>query len=89
MRLVLAERALRDLTDAITFVAQDDPVAAERMAARIREAAGLLTQFPNLGQPISDRGQRVFSVAGTPFRLIYRVAADRLTVLRIWHGARG
>lgn len=89
MRLVLAKRALGDLTDAITFIAQDDPVAAERMAVRIREAGSLLIEFPNLGQPISDRGQRVFSVTGTPFRLIYRVAADRLTVLRIWHGARG
>jgi toxin ParE1/3/4 len=89
MRLVLAKRALGDLRDAITFIAQDDPIAAERMAARIREAAGLLTQFPNLGQPISDRGRRVFSVTGTPFRLIYRVDADSLTVFRIWHGARG
>lgn len=89
MRLVLAARALGDLTDAITFIAQDDPAAAERMAARIREAAGLLTRFPDLGQPVSGRGQRVFSVTGTPFRRICRVAADRLTVLRIWHGARG
>jgi toxin ParE1/3/4 len=89
MRLVLAERALGDLRDAITFIAQDDPAAAERVAHRLREAAGLLTRFPQLGQPISDRGRRVFSVPGTPFRLIYRVAADRLTVLRIWHGARG
>jgi plasmid stabilization system protein ParE len=89
MRVVLAKRALGDLTNAIYFIAQDDPVAAERMAARIRGAAALLAEFPNLGQPISDHGRRVFSVTGTPFRLIYRVAADRLTVLRIWHGARG
>jgi plasmid stabilization system protein ParE len=89
MRLILTGRALGDLRDAITFIAQDDPVAAERMAARLREAAALLAEFPNLGQPVSDRGRRVFSVTGTPFRLIYRVAADRLTVLRIWHGARG
>ena len=89
MRLVLADRALDDLREAIAFIAQDDPDAAERIALRLREAAALLAQFPHLGHAVSERDRRVFSVPGTAFRLIYRVSADRLTVLRIWHGARG
>lgn len=89
MRLVLAERALGDLREAIAFIAKDDPAAADRIATRLREAAGRLAQFPLLGHALSDHGRRVFGVPGTPFRLIYRVSADRLTILRIWHGARG
>lgn len=89
MRLVIALRACRDLAKAIAFIAADDPDAADRVAARLRSAAAKLVEFPALGAPYGGRDRRVFSVPRTPFRLVYRARKDRLTILRIWHGARG
>jgi len=88
VRLTLV--ALRDLEDATAFIAADNPAAAERMAARLREAAASLAAFPLRGAALpGPRSRRVLTVPETPFRLVYSVARDRILILRIWHGARG
>ncbi|MFZ4406214.1 MAG: type II toxin-antitoxin system RelE/ParE family toxin [Paracraurococcus sp.] len=90
MRLGISTQARRDLRDAVEYIAQDDAAAAERLEVRLHEAAARLADFPALGPALAQaEGLRVFSVSGTPFRLVYQVGADRLTILRIWHGARG
>ncbi len=58
------------------------------MAARLRAAAARLVTFPALGVPYGGRDRRVINVAQTPFRLVYRVRGETITILRIWHGAR-
>ncbi len=87
MRLVVSREARRDVAEATRFVARDDPAAARRLAARIDEAVRRLLEFPSLGV---DAGHvRVMTVAGTPFRVLYRRDSGDVVILRIWHGARG
>lgn len=90
MRTVrLSAAALRDLEEATAFIADDNPGAADRMAARLQVAAAGLAEFPFRGPVLPGaRPRRVLSVPDTPFRLVYAVSGDRVLILRIWHGAR-
>lgn len=86
----LSAAALGDLEEAIEFIAADNPVAAERVSARLHAAAASLAEFPLRGVAIPGRKpRRVLTVPDTPFRLVYSVSQDRILILRIWHGARG
>ncbi|MBX9593398.1 MAG: type II toxin-antitoxin system RelE/ParE family toxin [Roseomonas sp.] len=87
MRLVIAATARRDLTEAIAFIAADNPRAAERQSAPIQAATLRLIDFPGMGRVDRD-GNRIAQVPGTPFRLVYEAPPDHILILRVWHGAR-
>lgn len=86
----LAAAALRDLDEATAFIAADNPAAAERLAARLQDAAAGLASFPLRGMVLpGSRRRRVLTVPDSAFRLVYSVSRGRILILRIWHGARG
>lgn len=86
-RLRVTQLARRDLTEAVAYIARENRDAAQRLRARLLDAADHLTTFPAMGR--SDAaGRRLFAAPGTPFLLIYREEADHLLILRVWHGAR-
>ncbi|MBX9697960.1 MAG: type II toxin-antitoxin system RelE/ParE family toxin [Acetobacteraceae bacterium] len=89
-RIVISVAALRDLEEAVAFIAAENPDAATRLAARLRQAGAKLGDFPLMGPRLAgSRSCRAFAVPATPFWLVYRVKGDTVTILRIWHGARG
>ena len=83
-----ATMARQDIDEAVAFVAAENPVAAGRLIERIDDVAGKLLAFPQLGSELTSR-LRIMTVGGTPFRVIYRPSRRGITILRIWHGARG
>ena len=87
--LRFARGARRDLEEALAFIEQDNPDAALALLRRIREAADLLRSFPKAGRLQPASGARWLQVTGTAFGLVYREQPERITILRIWHGARG
>jgi toxin ParE1/3/4 len=87
MRLVFAASARRDLAEAIDFIRQDNPAAAQEQSRRIRAAARRLPEFPHLGGELDDDRRRL-QVPRTPFILVYRVTPGAILILRVWHGAR-
>lgn len=88
MRLEWARPAIRDLREAGEFIASENPEAAGRMAARVREAVEHLPEQPNLGRPGRVPGTRELVVTGTPFLVVYRVRGAAVQVLRLLHHAR-
>ena len=69
--------AARDLTGICDYTEeQDGPEAARRVAIRIYEALGTLTQFPRRGRPGRKRGTRELIFPGLPFLAVYRVRED-------------
>lgn len=87
--LRFARGARRDLDAALSFIEIENPEAALALLGRIREAAALLQRFPGAGRPQNIPGVRFLQVSGTAYGLVYREQSDRITILRIWHGARG
>ncbi len=87
MRLSWTPIALRQLRDARTFIAADNPDAADALVLQIEERARTLLTFPSAGRP-DVIGRRRLALPPTPYSLIYRVAETRIVILAVRHGAR-
>ena len=87
MRLVWSPASRRHLREARDFIAQDNPDAADALVALIEARAETLRLFPAAGRQDSA-GRRLMAMPPTPYSLVYRVLADRVFVIAVWHGAR-
>lgn len=86
MIIVWSPRAIEHLAHLRSYVARDNPEAANRIAGALLEAVERLAELPNLGRPGPVAGTREFVVAGTPYVIPYRVRTDRLEVITVFHG---
>jgi toxin ParE1/3/4 len=80
--------ATRELDSLYEFVAKSNPKAARRLLRAILAAVDQVSQFPTSGRPGEVSGTREVIVSGTPFRVVYRVQANRVVVLRVFHSSR-
>lgn len=89
MRIVVAPQAAEDLREAYDFIAEDNPIAAGRVLARIVEMIGMLASESFAGQEVQLKdGRRVKTWPVPPYRIYYRVHGQELEVIRIYHQAR-
>lgn len=88
MRLIWTRRATWDLIEIRSHIARDDPPAATRVAARIRQAVTRLTEHPNLGRLGRAPGTRELVVTRTRYVVAYSVQHESVTILAVVHGAR-
>ena len=86
MRIIYAEAALEDIARIFGYLAPLNPDASMRQIAAIRRGADGLEVFPRRGRLRPDGLRELLSVR--PYVIVYRVGKDRVTVLRIWHGAQ-
>jgi toxin ParE1/3/4 len=88
MRLEWLPEAARSFTDAVQWIARDDPQAAIAVGDAIVEAVERLARFPRMARLGRIAGTRELPVAGTPFLVVSRVEPDAVVVLRVLHGAQ-
>ena len=79
-------RATHDIIAIRDYIGQFSPLAAQRMAIRLRQAGESLRDFPNRGRPIS-KGRRELTIV-RPYIIRYRVDGERVGVISVRHGAR-
>lgn len=90
--IVWSRTALADLRALVRYIASDDREAAKRFGDRIITRVEALASFPRVGRAVPEyRNDQVREVIIAPYRIIYEAddAGATLSVLRIWHGARG
>ena len=77
-QVVYSDNALANLERAFEFLAQDDPAAAVRTAAAIREAVDMLSRHPLIGRMV-EQGLRelVISFGKTGYVALYRFLPQR------------
>lgn len=88
MQVRWTRRALRALDAIAEYIAQDRPLAASRVVARIQEAGDHLVENPDSGRVGRIAGTRELVVSGTPFILPYRAREGDLEILNVLHAAR-
>jgi toxin ParE1/3/4 len=88
VRVEWLPEAARAFSEAVEWIAEDDPQAAIAVGDAIIEAIDRLTRFPRMGRLGRVPGTRELPVTGTPYVLVYRVEADAVVVLRVLHGAQ-
>ena len=89
MSVQLSKRAERDLDDIWSYIAQDDPRAADRVQDEIYAALALLGRHPRAGHTREDAGRanyRFWSVYS--YLIVYRLHGRKVIVVRIVSGAR-
>jgi toxin ParE1/3/4 len=83
--IVWSPRAIDHLAHLRAYIARDNPKAAPRIASALLEAVERLAELPNLGRPGRIAGSRELAVPGTPYVIPYRLRADRLEVIAVFH----
>ena len=82
------ESAEQDLSELVRYIASDNPDAADRFFAAVRERYQQLTGNPGMGRLRPDIGTeiRIFPLDG--YIVIYRPIPDGILILRFLSGRR-
>jgi toxin ParE1/3/4 len=88
MRVVWTATALSGLNSAHDCIAEESPGAAAALIKRIETAVQAVRRHPQIGKQGRVEGTREFVVTGTPLIVVYIVAAGRIEVAALIHGAR-
>ena len=88
MRLVFTPAAEKDLDDIWFEIALDNPPSADHTIDRIRGRSEQLSAFPESGRERRDIAPGVRSLNSGTYLILYQVAAGRVEIVRIVHGAR-
>ena len=78
--------ARNDLVNAHTYLHELNPTAAAEFAGKVRELVNSIPEFPRRGTLLRNiplKGEYRSLITGY-YRLIYRLDADAIYVMRIW-----
>ena len=87
----LLKLAEDDLTDIVTYIAEDSISAADKIASHIERSLTNLSRYPSMGkipddEELSRLGYRYLVVEN--YLIFYTVESTTIVVHRIIHGAR-
>ena len=88
MQLRWLRAALENLDEEAEFIATEDPRAARLVVARVFDAVARLAVQPGLGRPGRVPGTRELVVPKTRYLIPYRVRANTVEILRVFHTSR-
>jgi len=88
MTLKWTRRALRDMQHLHDYIADDNPAAARRMVARIREATSHLRRSPQMGKRGRVEDTRELVIAGTSYIMVYRLEGEQVQIVAVIHSAQ-
>jgi toxin ParE1/3/4 len=86
VNIVWSPRAIGHLAHLRSYIAHDNPKAANRVATALLDAVERLAELSNLGRPGRVAGTRELVVPGTPYVIPYRVRSDRIEVIAVFYG---
>jgi len=85
--IVWLDAALADMECIGSYIAQENPAAAEAIILRIVGAVSVLSWHPKLGPVLPDGTTRKLTISGTPYVAFYRLRTC-VEILAIFHTAR-
>ena len=91
-RVQWAEVAVRDLEELVSYIAADSELDANRVLIRLERRAAALESNPGRGRIVPELahfGMRTWrELVVRPYRVLYRIEADTVTVLAVVDGRR-
>lgn len=88
-RLVLAPKARADLFDIDAYIAERNPLAAERLIERLIQAMETLARMPSMGRTCDDLGlPSVRRFVVEKHHIFYLIDGRGIKVVRVLHGRR-
>lgn len=89
MIVEVSARARAEFAAAISYLLDENPLAAERLNAAIERAIDSLADMPNRGRRGRIDGTRELIVRGAPYVVVYSVGPEAIRVLSVRHNSRG
>jgi toxin ParE1/3/4 len=86
MTIVWLLAAVQDAIHIRTYIAEEDPQAASKIADRFDRAISKLATMPSLGRQGRIFGTRELVINATSYIVVYRVRDNRIEILRVLHG---
>jgi len=88
VRVTWTHEALKDLDEALAYIADDDGDAARDIALAIKAAAKSLVNLPHRGRPGFVEGTRELLVPTLPHFFVFWVRNEQVEILRLMHFSR-
>lgn len=88
MQVKWLRRALLNLEQEAAWLVQDNPRGAAALVTEADAATCLLAQHPDMGRPGRVPGTRELVLSRFPYIIPYRVKAQRVEILRVFHTTR-
>lgn len=88
MRVRWLRKALANLNAEAEYIAADDPDSAVNLFDCVVTKVATLADFPSLGRPGRVPGTRELVIERYALLIPYRVLADEVHVLRVFHTRR-
>lgn len=86
MRVYWTPEARRRLREIHSYIARESPVVADEVTARVLRRSQQLAIPPPLGRRLPEYPQAdLRELLQRPFRIIYRVKAERIEIVTIKH----
>lgn len=88
MQVKWLKKALDNLDHEAAYIAQENPVAAQKVVRIILDAVALLADQPAMGSPGRIAGTRELVIPDTRYLIPYRVKNGQVEILRVFHTSR-
>ena len=86
MRIRWSPTAVSDLESIRSYIAEDNPTAARKVAIRIKESVNRLVNFPLSGRAGRVPETRELVIPGTSYIAAYRIQGDEVQIAAVLHG---
>jgi plasmid stabilization system protein ParE len=88
MKIVWSAASVRHLQQAVDYLQGESSSASVTIRRRILETVKRVEQMPHSGRIGRIEGTREAVVPRSPYIVLYRVSAQTVEILGIWHGAQ-
>jgi plasmid stabilization system protein ParE len=88
VKLRYTQRAIVELDEILTHIAERSPGGARRVQARIHAIIDLLLRHPSAGQLTSKGRLRRMIASPYPYLIFYAAIEDEIVIHGVRHGAR-
>ncbi|WP_373499280.1 type II toxin-antitoxin system RelE/ParE family toxin [Desulfococcus sp.] len=88
MKVRFTPSARTQFLSALAYIRQDKPSAAIRFRDRTEKILRRLEDFPGSGRIIPEFPELPYrEVIISPYRVFYKIKADAVWIVAVWHGA--
>jgi toxin ParE1/3/4 len=88
MRVRYTDAALREIDEILSYIAKDNPLAADEVAAVLRATVRRLSEYPRLAIETDEPGVRVAPVLPYRYLIFYSIDRDAIVVRNVYHASR-
>jgi toxin ParE1/3/4 len=86
LKLIISQQAIEDLSDIWSYIALDNPNAADRFVEQLHESCKSLAKMPEMGRQRNELLPGIHSMSHKAYIIFYRKNKDNLAIVRVLNG---